>query len=352
MSTVTVDQPFDVGGLWRSIRVPVVIVVAAVALVALLAAVSRADSTPLDPRSTTSTGTHALAVLLGQRGVVVDVPGSVGSLTAGANAGDTVVLAQPGDLADRVLSSLASSSATVVLVDPQSRELRAFAVPATLDNEVGHSVLDPGCSLPAAQVAGSIDYAGDLYEVRAGTTGCYRSGTDAGLVAATRAGGGRTLVIGGGGPLTNAELAHQGDAALALGLLGGSTHLDWVPPGSLGGAVAPSDRRGVFSLLPRGLDWGLVQLAIAVVVLALWRARRLGTVQQCSHVRGVLTPAGHRPRGRDGRGQRPAAACGERPGNRRRLVADRGGSADRHHPAAGPRPRSRHPGRRGGRAHR
>jgi hypothetical protein len=40
--------------------------------------------------------------------------------------------------------------------------------------------------------------------------------------------------------------------------------------------VAPSDRRGVFSLLPRGLDWGLVQLAIAVVVLALWRARRLG----------------------------------------------------------------------------
>jgi hypothetical protein len=345
MSTVTVDQPFDVGGLWRSIRVPVVIVVAAVALVALLAAVSRADSTPLDPRSTTSTGTHALAVLLGQRGVVVDVPGSVGSLTAGANAGDTVVLAQPGDLADRVLSSLASSSATVVLVDPQSRELRAFAVPATLDNEVGHSVLDPGCSLPAAQVAGSIDYAGDLYEVRAGTTGCYRSGTDAGLVAATRAGGGRTLVIGGGGPLTNAELAHQGDAALALGLLGGSTHLDWVPPGSLGGAVAPSDRRGVFSLLPRGLDWGLVQLAIAVVVLALWRARRLG--------RPVAEPlAGHRPRGRDGRGQRPAAACGERPGNRRRLVADRGGSADRHHPAAGPRPRSRHPGRRGGRAHR
>ena len=83
-------------------------------------------------------------------------------------------------------------------------------------------------------------------------------------------------MLGGGSLLTNADLAHVGNAALALGLLVPSRRLDWVPPGSLGGAVSASDRHGLFQLLPSGLDWGLVQLAIAVVVLALWRARRLG----------------------------------------------------------------------------
>jgi hypothetical protein len=276
VSTVAVEQPVDLGGVWHSIRVPILIIVAALALVAVLAAVTSTNRTALDPRSTSPAGTHALAVLLAGRGVVVGVPDSVGSLTAAADRGDTVVLAEPGNVADSVLRALAGSRATVLLVAPLDRELTAFAVPASFDNREAGQTLSPSCAVPAATVAGTIQFSGDLYAVRAAASGCYPAGADRAMVVAGRAGGGRTVVLGGGSPLSNADLAHSGDAALAVGLLDGAPRLQWVPPGTLGGASAPADRRGLFSLLPAGLDWGLLQLAIALAVFALWRARRLG----------------------------------------------------------------------------
>ncbi len=276
MSTVAVESPLDIGGLWRGARLPVLIVVAALALVALLAAVSTSSDTPLDPRSTASTGTHALAVLLAARSVPVSVPATGSGLVGAARAGDTVVLAGPGTLSGNLLHTLAGSTATVLLVGAQNRELAAFGVPATLNDITTGIDPGPGCALPAATVAGSIDFAGDLYATRSGATACYRTGGDAALVVDRRASGGRTIVLGGGSLLSNADLAQSGNAALALGLLTGSSRVQWVPPGDLGGALASGDRRGVFQLFPSGLVWGLVQLGIAVAVLALWRARRLG----------------------------------------------------------------------------
>jgi hypothetical protein len=277
MSSVAVEAPIEVGQLWRSVRLPVAIGAVALALVALLAAVTASNSVPLDPRSTSPTGTHALSVLLGARGVSVAVPATVGALTAGAAGGnETVVLAEPAGVSDSVLHALAASKATVVLVDARGRELDAFAVSASVDNLVPAGSLAPQCSLPAAVAAGSVRVDGTVYAVGSGTTGCYRAGSDAAVLSATRAGGGWTVVLGSGTLLTNAQLATEGDAALSLGLLDGSPRLAWVPPGALGGALAAGDRHGLFSLLPSGLDWALVQLLVAVVVLGLWRARRLG----------------------------------------------------------------------------
>jgi hypothetical protein len=276
MSTVVAEAPIDLGRLWRSARLPVAIGVVALALVALLAGVTSTDAVSLDPRSTTATGTHALSVLLGARGVAVGVPASVGGLTAAADAGETVVLAQPGEISDGILRELAASKATVLLVGAQGRELAAFSVTASVDNLVADDVLAPGCSLPEAKTAGTVRVDGTVYAAGSGVTGCYRAGPDAALLSATRPGGGRTVVLGNGSLLSNAHLAADGDAALALGLLDGSPRLAWVPPGALGGALAASDRRGVISLLPDGLDWGLVQVLVALVVFALWRARRLG----------------------------------------------------------------------------
>jgi hypothetical protein len=276
MSTVVAEAPIDVGRLWRSARLPVAIGVVALALIALLAAVTSTNAVPLDPRSTAPTGTHALSVLLGARGVTVGVPASVGGLSAAADAGETVVLAEPGEISDSTLRALAASTATVLLIGAQGRELEAFSIQASVDNVVAGDVLLPGCSLPAAATAGSVRLDGTVYATGSGVTGCYRAGPDAALLSATRPGGGHTVVLGNGSLLSNAHLAAEGDAALALGLLDGSPRLAWVPPGALGGALAAGDRRGVISLLPDGLDWGLVQLLVALVVFALWRGRRLG----------------------------------------------------------------------------
>jgi hypothetical protein len=276
VSTVAAEAPLDVGKLWRAARLPILIVVVALALVALLAAVSTSSDNPLDPRSTAPSGTHALAVLLDGRGVSVAVPDTSSGLIGAARSGETVVLADPGAVSLSLLHALASTTATVLLVGPENRELGAFGVPATLNNITSGVTPGPGCALPAATVAGSIEFIGDLYATRSGATGCYRAAGDAALVVDRRATGGRTVVLGGGSLLSNADLGKSGNAALALGLLSGSSRLQWLPPGDLGGALASSDRRGLFRLLPSGLDWGLVQLAVAVIVLALWRARRLG----------------------------------------------------------------------------
>jgi hypothetical protein len=277
MSSVAAEAPIDVGRLWHAARVPVAIAVVALALVGVLAAVTASSVVPLDPRSTAPTGTHALSVLLRARGVTVDVPGTVGKLVAGAAAGrETVVLAEPGGLSDGVLRRLAASPATVLLIGAQDRELAAFSVAASVDNQVSDDILAPGCPLPAAVTAGSVRVDGFVYGGRPGATGCYHDGPDAALLSATRSGGGRTFVLGNGGLLSNANLAAEGNAALGLGLLDGAPELAWVPPGALGGALAAGDRRGLVSLLPEGLDWGLVQLLVALVLFALWRARRLG----------------------------------------------------------------------------
>jgi hypothetical protein len=209
--------------------------------------------------------------------VTVGIPGTAGDLVSGASAGnETVVLAQPGELSDGILRRLAASTATVLLIAAQARELAAFSVAARVDNVVSGGILRPGCPLQAAVTAGTVQVAGLVYAAGPGATACFRDGSDAALLSASRPSGGRTFVLGNGGLLSNAHLAAQGDAALGLGLLDGAPRLAWVPPGALGGALAAGDRRGLVSLLPDGLDWGLVQLLVALILFALWRARRLG----------------------------------------------------------------------------
>ena len=147
MSVVAAEQPIDVGGLWRSIRLPVALGVAALAVVALLAAVTSTASTPLDPRQHGTDRHPRAGGPAGRRGVSVDVPGTVAALTATASACGTVVLAEPGALSDSVLRSLDGSPATVLLVAPQARELTAFGVPARLDYR-GSAVVGLGPPAP------------------------------------------------------------------------------------------------------------------------------------------------------------------------------------------------------------
>ncbi|HEX7187596.1 MAG TPA: DUF4350 domain-containing protein, partial [Actinomycetes bacterium] len=84
-------------------------------------------------------------------------------------------------------------------------------------------------------------------------------------------------VLGNGSPLTNSRFDDEGNAALALGLLGGHDRLVWYLP-SLADVPSSAADRSFYDLVPDGVWWGLVQLAVAVLLLALWRARRLGPV--------------------------------------------------------------------------
>jgi len=142
---------------------------------------------------------------------------------------------------------------------------------------------EPLCDLPLAQRAATVRAIGPTYTAAAPTGGatqqlCYpRPGSDgASLVIRDESDGRRIALLGSAQPLTNEHLADDGDAALALGLLGRHASLVWYLPSAQD--VAPSDRRGLLGLLPVGVRYAGVQLLVAVLVTGLWRARRLGPV--------------------------------------------------------------------------
>ncbi len=81
-------------------------------------------------------------------------------------------------------------------------------------------------------------------------------------------------VIGASDFMTNAGLLEEGNAALAMNLAGTHSRMIWYAPqyteDESEGAATLSD------LIPDQVTWIVWQLALAVVLLALWKGRRIG----------------------------------------------------------------------------
>ncbi|HTW18909.1 MAG TPA: DUF4350 domain-containing protein [Mycobacteriales bacterium] len=275
MTSIAAEPPIELGAVWRRVRYPVILVVIGLALVSLFAALGTTPyNQSLDPRNTDPDGAHALAALLRDRGIDVSIVSSLAAIASDPNTG--VLVTEPDVLPDRVLATIARSTSPLVLVNPSTSALAAAGLDLRVDTSIAASTLPPDCPLRAAATAGSARIAGDLYAVRPGSTAitCYHDQGDAALVETIRPNGASTIVLGSGSTLSNAELADQGDAALALGVLD-TRAVQWVP-GGLGAGPAPPSRQGLLNLLPPRLLWATLELFIALVVLALWRARRLG----------------------------------------------------------------------------
>jgi hypothetical protein len=274
MSAFTAEAPLDIGGLIRRLRYPTVIVVIGLGVVTLLAIIGRQpNSAPLDPRNTSPVGAHALSVLLTERGIPVTVATTATELPAGATT--TVVVSRPDDLSRAALLKVAALTAPVVLIDPSAAVLQAVGIGADPDAITPEAAaLAPSCALPAAVTAGSARISGDLYAAPSAAMRCYLQQGDAALFEINRANLAPTVVLGSPSTLSNAHLADDGDAALALGLLNNNA-VQWVP-GSLDAGPATGSQRGLVNLLPTRLLWATLQLFIVLVVVALWRGRRLG----------------------------------------------------------------------------
>jgi hypothetical protein len=146
----------------------------------------------------------------------------------------------------------------------------------------------PRCSLTAARRAGDADAGGQRYSTHLeNTDSCYPSGGLPTVVRIDDRGDGQgadsgtvgdTVLLGAPDLLYNAGLDKQGNASLALQLLGSRPHLVWYLPSlSDSSATGSGDAEsGFLHLLPAGWLWGTVQLFIAAVLAALWRGRRLG----------------------------------------------------------------------------
>ncbi|MGW6931635.1 DUF4350 domain-containing protein [Lentzea sp. NPDC054927] len=235
----------DAGRIWTAARGPLligVIILFAAVVITLLRGGGEGGS--LDPRSFRPEGSHAVAKLLEQNGVRVELTDN-----ASAVDGATLFVTQPNLLDPERLQDLSKRAAATVLL-----------APATGTSRVEVETRQPGC--PLASKAGAATTGGFVYE---GEQRCY----DSTLVRT-----GTVTMIGYGGIFTNRDIDEEGNAALALSLLGQHDRLVWYVPS----AADKSQQKSFTDLIPGGWKFAALQLGLAAVVIALWRARRLGRV--------------------------------------------------------------------------
>ncbi|MER5351510.1 DUF4350 domain-containing protein [Kitasatospora sp. NPDC002551] len=269
-------------GLWRRARwYLLTLVLALLAAVVLAAANGERQYPPLDPRSYDPDGSHAVVALLEREGLKVDPAIDPTGRPTGA---DTLVLPEPDLLSPEQLTAIAAARhARLVLIAPGPAALSALAPGVRLSDENGGVPYarvrgtDPGCSLPEAVRAGSAHLGGLLYTAGSRGEGCYQRGHGYPLVSVPTGRGTDVVVLGSGEFLTNELLKKDGNAALGLGLLGARPHVSWHLP-DYTAPVAEGGQKSFQDYIPEGWSWAGYQLAIAVVLAALWRARRLGPV--------------------------------------------------------------------------
>ncbi|GAC1332516.1 MAG: DUF4350 domain-containing protein [Mycobacteriales bacterium] len=281
--------PPGIPALWRSARLPLALA-ALVILVAVGTALSRgAPARRLDPESAAKVGSRALAVVLRDRGVDVERVGSPSELAGRPGVATTLFVPFPDRLGPDGLGRVAALGAEqLVLVAPRQDVLDRLVPGVRVGASVSTRAREPVCELPQARRAGVADAGGTTYTAvpQAVLVSCYASGGEGSVVVVesdpTATPAGRTVtVVGDGTAFTNARLGEVGNAALALGLLGRAERVLWLmpPPGpDLAAAGDPKKPVALQTLLPSRLSLALVQLAVAVVLIALWRGRRLGPV--------------------------------------------------------------------------
>ncbi|AWB85822.1 DUF4350 domain-containing protein [Mycetocola zhujimingii] len=252
----------------------------------------------LDPANAAPTGAKATAEVLRSQGVDVLLPESFGEAIAESDqAGTTLAVFDPsGYLSDARLFDLVSTADSVVMLGPTFTQLQSVSPGVFAAGVSDESIaLTAECDVPAAERAGSIS-AGATFRItgESDAVGCFPADTDGfGVVQLPTENGTLTLV----GPvdlLSNDRVIENGNAALALGLLGETERLVWYLP-----TIADVETSGppnIAELTPIWLVPTTSLLAITALVAMFWRGRRFGPL--VAEDLPVTVPAGETLEGR------------------------------------------------------
>jgi hypothetical protein len=294
------------------------IAIVAVVVIGLLVFVQPSGDRPLDPRSHEPDGTSALVALARELDVDVALDAdSVGDL----DEADVALVLRDGfdrglrgDLRDWV-----EDGGTLVVVDPAST-LAPFAdLPTGFDDfgedtdgdgdddfgdpapgradddrgdgdgegteEGGHDGKDGDfvdaetCDIDALDEVGTDELsvlAGPvLYDVAPDAESCFGDGDEAYIVAEDQ-GAGTVVSIGGSGILLNATLDEADNAPVIAALIAPQPGRLVVFDPYLRAGGPAGDGEGLNDLVSPGVKRALLQLGVAFLIYALWKARRLG----------------------------------------------------------------------------
>ena len=252
--------------------VALVLVVGAAGL--LLTAPSAAQRDSLDPERPGPGGMQALAQILRQQGVTVEVVRTRAEAERLLDENTTLVMSDPYTLSDAAVAELTEAAHDLVLTSPSARMLRtldlgAYAFPSA------PPTVGADCDVPAFAHVGTIA-PGQLFRPAAGVTACFGDAAGAAVLISDDAGRHRAIVDGAA-LFTNERLTENGNAALGLALLGGRPHVVWYVP-----SFDDTDRSDVD--VPKSLadltpGWVAPVVALGMItalLAAVWRGRRFG----------------------------------------------------------------------------
>jgi hypothetical protein len=244
----------------------------------------------LDPNGTGPNGAKALVLLLRSYGAVVTVDRGV----PGPDDGAALVLQdQLTDARRSALAAWVAAGGRLVVADPRSPlQLGAATDVSSLFTSQDLTPQGPCPALGLSDVDQLSVGPSLLLRLPPGSTatGCYpyslSDGEQAWFVLSAPQGRGSVVTLGGAGVWTNARLGTDDNAALAVDLLAPrpAAHVDILAASLIGGG-----NRSTLDLLNPRLKSSLIEVLVALAVLAWWKSRRLGRPVPES---GVVTIAG------------------------------------------------------------
>lgn len=248
----------------------------AVGAVWLLSLTARPQSSrPLSPTNPGPDGTMALAEVLRQHGVTVDVVYTEQEVAARARANSTVVVSSFAELPVSAWDSLGRAGGDIVLLGPDR------LTPPLVDQAVekSFSYLPPAelsveCPDSDAQAAGRLAAVSGAFPPPPGATACF-VGAGQALYLILPAPGESTAsvrVLADGYLAANSQITQEGNAALLLRLLGKTSHLVWYLPTT----TTPS-QAGTPTMPPLVLPL-LAYLLFLALAVAWWRGKHFGPV--------------------------------------------------------------------------
>ncbi|WP_202541774.1 DUF4350 domain-containing protein [Streptomyces sp. SID2563] len=281
--------------IWRRSRgILLAVLLLVVTATALAAARSGDQHGRLDPRSADRYGSRAIAELLKEHGISVRVATTLHDATSATGPDTTLLVSAPNLLTPHQQRALRTATTgttgRTVFLGADSPSLDTLAPGVRAQPAVPVVARPPHCSLAAARRAGAVETGGIRYDAEdLDTDGCYLAGSLPSMLLVREPAAGDTVLLGSPDFLYNERLDRQGNASLALQLLGSRPHLVWYLPSltdpSATGSTADDDttntgtadgRSSFIELIPSGWLWGTLQLAVAALLAAVWRARRLG----------------------------------------------------------------------------
>jgi hypothetical protein len=274
ITTPTVRTSLKRTAFW-SIGTVVAVLVAAVVLFTRGATIP--DGIFLSATNPAPGGGMAVAEVLADQGVNVEVVGTRADARAALQGEDATLLLHDalGYLDPEDFQEISTLAQHTVLVEPDFQQLREVT-PAIGAAGAVEGELTADCDLGAVSRAGTVLGDGSGYRLTVEVDNvqtCLGSGDEVFSLVQFDEGDQKITVFGASAALSNEHVATHGNAALALGILGENATLVWYQPTL---ADAADSAATIADLTPAWLSPVLALLALVVVAAGIWKGRRMG----------------------------------------------------------------------------